>query len=92
MGILDVRFVIVFKKDGLQLDEVHKDLNNYGTIINVLEDTLEDGEEIILIFMDASFGKYQRIKLDYNCLEDNYVLWPMKDYYEKRKAMSMMAK
>lgn len=90
INMLNVKYIIVFKEDGLMKDEVRKDLLNYGTIIKELEDTLEDGEGVWMVFMDSEFHKYFRIKLDYNCLESNYVLWPMENYYEKVKAERMM--
>lgn len=86
-----VRYFIVFNEDGLNKDEVRKDLKKYGTIEEEKDDVLDDGTGIWMVLMESVFSKFIRIKLDYNCVERNYILWPMKNLEEKIRLERMLA-
>ena len=76
-----VRFGIIFKVDGLDLEGVKEDLSKDVTVTEVLDDTLvEDNEPVKVILCDGEFAKYLAVKLRYNCWNDphqHYLLWPM---------------
>lgn len=79
-----IRFVIIFKKDGLNRewmeDWFKKDMNSEVFIIqddNLLNDDGTLGEEVVLFGIDSDFAKFFRIKLELNLRE----LPNMKNYY-----------
>lgn len=80
--MIGVKFAIIFQEDGLNLEAVKDDLKRYGEITEIDDDilTLSDGEHPVkVIYMESDFGKFFRLKLDYNCRcskESNYVLFP----------------
>lgn len=82
MSMFGIRFAIIFQEDGLNLEAVKDDLKRYGEITEIDDDilTLSDGEHPVkVIYMDSDFGKFLRLKLDYNCKcaeDSNYVLFP----------------
>ena len=88
--MFDIRYAVVFKKDGLDDEGTRKLLSKYGTIFDVLDETLEDEMPIKLYFIDGTLRDFTKIKLDLNCVsaEDNlYLLIPMLNLEEKLKVL-----
>ena len=95
---IEVRFAVVFQKDGLDLEAVLEDLKTYGEVTGTQDDELiaDDGERtpVMLVFLTASFGKFNLFKLKYNCVsaeDSQYVLFPMESIDAKREVMALRA-
>lgn len=82
-----VKGIIVFKTDGLYLDDVTKELQKDCKILEITDDTItyecnsEEIEEAIkLIYFDASMREFARIQLKWNTFTTPqygpYVLFP----------------
>ena len=95
--MFEVRFCIMFREDGLDLEGVIKDLNKYGTVTGVEDNALGD-EKVKLIFVTSDMPAFLRVKREYNCVtaDDNrYFLIPMaslEDAMIVRKAQRDRAK
>lgn len=99
--MLKVKYVVVFKKDGLNVNGLLNELMDIGGIIvtDITDDELvsDDGSEktpVKLYFMESSFSKFFKFKLKYNCVtaeDSQYVLFPMESLTEKMKVEALRA-
>lgn len=86
---IGVKFVVVIKKEELDLEGTKELLSNYGTIFEMGDDDL-DGTPVKLFYIDSDFGKFTKIKLELLCVTapyNDYILFPMMSYEDKKKVM-----
>lgn len=82
--MLEVRFVVVVKKDELNEDGFVDEISEYGTVWSREDGDI--GEPVRLLFVRSDFGRYTRFKLKYNCAEPRqFVLFPMASLEDKMK-------
>lgn len=84
--MFEVRFCMMFKVDGLNLQGVIDDLNKIGTVTGVTDDILLGVGPVKLVFITSDFAGFTKVKLNYNCAtaEDNrYFLIPMASLKDK---------
>lgn len=88
-----VRYVIIFRTEGLDLDGVVKDLSKYGNVTDVDDDTLtSDGTPVKLVYMDSSIVQLSLVKMAYHLAplpENDYIFFPMENEEERRKVIAM---
>lgn len=98
MGICEVKFGIVFRKDGLNEVGVREGLDKLGGKVFdtdegiIVNDDTGAEESVKILYVDASLASFMRIKMEMNLLEDRqtkHIYWPMSSYEEKLKAMEM---
>ena len=92
-----VRYVIVFRKEKLNLKGVLEDLSRYGTVSETQDDELvgEDRIPVTLVYMDSNMVQFALIKRAYHLvpMQDNeYVLLPMENEEEKQKVLEAIGK
>lgn len=84
--MFEVRFCMMFKVDGLDLEGVIKDLNKIGTVTEVSDDMLLGDGPVKLIFITSDFAGFTKVKLKYNCAtaeDSEYFLIPMASLEDK---------
>ena len=89
MNSIVIRYAMVFREDGLDLEGLKETLSKYGSIFDI-EDNLFGDEPVKIIYIETSLGDSIRLILDFNCVEaeDNkYVLFPMESALAKQKVL-----
>lgn len=87
--MLMCNYIIVFNNDGLDLDGVKKDIESLGIRIDRVMVHRDDETDVTMLFLNSSLVKHSLLKARYNCLEKDWILWPMAPG-EKERALAMM--
>lgn len=83
---LYVKFVVVVQVDGLDEEGFVEAISKYGEVFDREDNELDEETPVRMFYIDTTFGKYVRFKLDFNCAEpQRYVLFPMASLEDKRK-------
>ena len=93
---LGVRFGMVFQVEGLDLEAMKQELSRYGEINDVIDSEVvgDNGEvtPVKIIVIDSNAVMVGFVRARYNCVSHPkypYLLYPMMDEEEKRKAEEM---
>lgn len=89
-GLL-VTFGFVVQKDELDEEGLKEELSNIVDVISVQD--AEEDDEVRVFLLRGTFADFISVKTKYICLahpENNYLLFPMESYEEKRKAEELL--
>lgn len=82
-----IGFAVIFQEEGLNKDHMRKELSNMANLVGESDGTIEDRDHnevpIWAYLMDGTLSEYLKIKLEYNCEEYNYMLFP-REAFETR--------
>ena len=88
---LTVQFAFVVQKDELNEEGLKEELSKIVDVIDIQD--AEDDDEVRVFILKGSFADFLSIKMKYICLAhpaNDYVLFPMGSYSEKREAEKLL--
>lgn len=84
---ITIKFGFCVQTDGLDVEGLKKDLEEFGTVFEIMDNEIieDDGSrtpvKIYFIETDKFLNK-MLCKRKYNCVEDNYMLFPMAEDFD----------
>ena len=86
-----VTFAFIVQKDGLDEEGLKEELSEKVDVIDIRD--ADEDDELRIFILRGTYADFLYIKLNYICLahpENDYLLFPMGSYEEKRKAKELL--